>query len=65
MIKEGLFYHDIRNLLKNNNKLHIIVNNSRSPISDVEENKKQYASFDVNRYGHTIQFYHITFEPVK
>ena len=29
-----------------------MVNDYRSPVSQVEENKKQYTARDVNRYDH-------------
>ena len=35
MTKAGIFYHNMRHLLKNKNNAHIIVNNSRSPILQV------------------------------
>ena len=39
MDKAGLFYHDIRHVL-NNKYTHIMVNNSHSPISQVQDKKK-------------------------
>ena len=36
-----------------------MVNNYRYPISQVEENKKQYTAYDVNRAYHERQFHHI------
>ena len=38
MTKSGLFYQDMIHLRKKINKVHIIVNDSRSPIPQVEEN---------------------------
>ena len=38
MTKSGLFYHDTRHLLKNN-YAHIMVNNSHSPIPQVQDKK--------------------------
>ena len=36
-----------------------MVNDSCSPISQLEEKKKQYTSRDVNRAYHERQFHHI------
>ena len=41
MTKYGLFYHDIMYLLKKKKNAHSMVNDSFSPIPQVEENKKQ------------------------
>ena len=48
MTKVSLFYHDMRHLLKNNN-VHIMVNELRSPIPQVEKNRKQYTVCAVKR----------------
>ena len=42
-----------------------MVNNYRSPISQVEENKKQYTTCDVNRADHKRLFHHITNQSVN
>ena len=42
-----------------------MVNDYRSPISQVEENKKQYTARDVNRDDHERWFHHITKKSVK
>ena len=42
-----------------------MVNNYRSPISQVEENKKQYTTRDVNRADHKRLFHHITNQSVN
>ena len=52
MTNSGLFCHDMRQLLKNKNNAHTMVNNSRSPIPQVDEKKKQYIACDVNRDYH-------------
>ena len=41
MTKFGIFYHNIRHILKNKNNMHIMVNDSRSYIPQMEEKKKQ------------------------
>ena len=41
MTKAGLFYHVMMNLLKNKKNTHIMVNDSRYPIPQLEEKKKQ------------------------
>ena len=42
-----------------------MVNDSRSPIPQVEENKKQYTKCDVKRADRARQFQHITGQPVN
>ena len=42
-----------------------MVNNSHSPILQVEKNKKQYTTSDVKRSESTILFQHITDQLVK
>ena len=42
-----------------------MVNDSCSPISQVEEKKKQYTARDVNRAEHERQFYHIIDQSAK
>ena len=63
--KSGIFYHNMGHLLKNKNSMHIMVNGSRSPIPQVEENNKQYNACDVNNDDRARQFQHITSQPVK
>ena len=41
MTNYGLFCHNMRHLIKSENNAHIMVNNSRYLIPQVEENKKQ------------------------
>ena len=53
--KAGIFYHDMRNLLKNKNA-QIMKNDSRSSIPQVEEEKKKYTDRDVNRDDHARRF---------
>ena len=47
MNKAGILYHDIRHLIKNKN-LNIMVNDSRSPIPQVNKEKKGYTAHDIN-----------------
>ena len=42
-----------------------MVNNSRSPIPQVEEKKKQYTDHDVERSDRKILFQNITGQPVN
>ena len=46
MTKAGLFYHDIRYLLKNKDA-HILVNDSHSPIPQVQDKKERYTARDI------------------
>ena len=64
MAKAGLFYHNMRQLLKNKN-MYIIVSYSLSPIPQVEEQKKWYTVFDVNIANRESQFQNITGQPVN
>ena len=48
MTKAGLFYHDIRYLLKNKDA-HIMVNDSHSPIPQVTDKKERYSACDIKR----------------
>ena len=62
--KDGLFYHDMRNLLKNKNT-EIRENDPRSPIPQVEEKNKQYTACDVKRADWERQYHHITGQLIK
>ena len=42
-----------------------MVNDYHSPISQVEEKKKQYTAYDVNRAYHERRFHHINDQSVK
>ena len=64
MTKAGLFYHDIRYLLKNKDA-HIMVNDSHSPILQVQEKKERYTACDIKRAGCPRQFHKITGQPIK
>ena len=64
MNKAGIFYHNMRNLLKNKNA-QIMKNDSRSSIPQVEEEKKKYTDRDVNRDDHARRFQHTTSQPIK
>ena len=55
----------MRHLLKNKKNARITVKNSRSPIPQVEEKKKQFTARDVESYGCARWFQHITSQPVK
>ena len=57
--KAGLFYHDMRHLLKNN-YTHIMVNNLYSPIPQVQDKKKIYTSRDIKWADRARRFQHIT-----
>ena len=46
MTKASLFYHDTRNLL-NNKDTHSMVNDSHSPIPQVQGKKKGYTNRDI------------------
>ena len=59
MTKDGLFYPDMRNLLKNKDA-HIMVNNSHSPILQVQDNKKRYTTCDIKRTDCARRFQHTT-----
>ena len=54
----------MRHLLKNKKNMHTMVNELRSPIPQVEGNKKQYTTRDLNRADRASQFHHITGQPV-
>ena len=65
MTKAGILYYDMRHILKNKKNTQITVNNSWSPIPQVEENKKHYTYRDVNRDYQPRQFQHITGQSVN
>ena len=65
MTKDGLFYHDIRHLLKNKINAHIMVNNSRSPIPKLEGKKKQYTTCDVKMADCARRFQPIDVQPLN
>ena len=64
MTKSGLFYHDMRHLIKNKDA-HIMVNNSHSPIQKVQEKKKRYTSCDIKWADCERRFQNITGHPIK
>ena len=47
MTKAGLFYHDMRKLLKNKDS-RILANKSHYPIPQVKDKKKIYTARDIN-----------------
>ena len=64
MTKAGLFYHDMRHLLKNR-EFHIMVNGSHSPIPQVQYKKKRYTSHNIRRADRARQIQHITGHPIN
>ena len=62
--KAGIFYYDMRNLLKNKD-VHIMVNDSHSPISQVQDKKKGYTSRNIRRADIERQFQRITGLPIN
>ena len=60
MTKVGLFYYDMRKLLKNKKNAHIMVNYSLSTIPQVEKNYKQYTTHKIKSYDRARQFQQIT-----
>ena len=42
-----------------------MVNDSHSPVPQVDEKNKQYTACDVKMYGHARRFRYITIQPVK
>ena len=65
MTDYGIFHHDIRHILKNKNNVHIMVNDSWSPIPQVQEKKKQDTTHDVNRTDGAWLFKKIPGQTVK
>ena len=59
-----MFYHDTRHLLKNKDA-HIMVNNSQSPIQQVQDKKKGYTARDIKRADRARKFQHITGQLIK
>ena len=64
MTQAGLFYHNMRHLIKNKNT-QITVNESQFPIPQMEEKKKRYSAHDVNRAYCARKFRHTTVKPIK
>ena len=64
MTNAGLFYHDIKHLIKNKST-QIMVNKSRSPLTQIKKNNKQYTVRDVMRADRTMGFQNITDQPLK
>ena len=64
MTKNGLLYHYMRHLLKNNNA-HIMVNDPRPHIPKVGGNKKEYTDRDVKKADCPRWFQHITSQLIK
>ena len=59
MTKAGMFYHDMRHLIKNKES-HILVNDSHSPIPQVKDNKEIYTTRDIKRADRARRFQNIT-----
>ena len=55
----------MKKLLKNKKNAHIPMNDSHSPMPQVEKKKKQYTTCDIKREDHARWFQHITSQPVK
>ena len=64
MTKSGLFYHEMRHLLKKKDA-HIIVNDLHSPIPQVQDNKERYTVPHIKRADCARHFQHITVQPIK
>ena len=64
MTKAGLFYHDMRHLL-NNKDMHIMVNDSHSPIPQMQDKKEKYTAHNIKRADRARQFQHITGQTIK
>ena len=54
----------MRHLLKNKDA-HILVNDSHSPIPQVQDKKERYTSRDIKRANCARRFQHITGNPIK
>ena len=64
MTKDGLFNHNKRHLL-NNKDAHILVNDSHSPIPQVQEKKERHTARDIKLNYRARQFQHITDHPIN
>ena len=64
MNKAGLFYHDMRHLLKNKDT-HIFMNDSHYPIPQVQDKKERYTAHNIKRADRARRFKHITGQPIK
>ena len=64
MTETGIFYHDMKHLLKNKDTL-IMVNNSHSPVPQVQDKKKRYTARDIKWTDCVRKFQHITGQPIK
>ena len=59
-----MFYHDMRQLIKNKDA-HIMVNNSHSPIPQVQDKKKIYTTPNIKRADCARWFQHINVQTIK
>ena len=64
MTKSGLFNYDMRHLHKKKDA-HILVNDSHSPIPQVQEKKDRYTAWDIRRADCARRFQHINGKPIK
>ena len=64
MTKSGIFFHDMRHLL-NNKGAHILVNDSHSPIPQVQYKKERYTACDIKRADPERRFQYIIGQPIK
>ena len=64
MTKADLFYHVTRHLL-NNKYAHIMVNESNSTITQVNEKKEGYTNRNIKRDYGARRFQHITVQLIK
>ena len=64
MTKSSLFYHDVRHLKKNKDA-HILVNDSHSPIPQVQDKKERNTARDIKRADRARRFQQITGQKIK
>ena len=64
MTKAGLFYHDMRHLLKNKDA-HILMNDSHYPIPQVQDKKERYTARNIKRADLARRLQHITGQKIK
>ena len=57
MTKAGLFYHNMRQIIKNRQNAHILMKYSCYPVLPLEKNNKQYTARDVKRADRTRRFH--------
>ena len=62
--RTGIFYHDMRHILKNKDAL-IMANDSHYPIPQVQEKKERYTARNIKRADRVRQFQDITGQPIN